>query len=70
MFELKIDTMTCGHCSATITKAVKSADPKADVAIDLMKKTVQIKTSKDQAFITSQVEEAGYPVTEVKTFAE
>jgi copper chaperone len=31
MIEFRVDDMTCGSCASTITKAVKSADPNAQV---------------------------------------
>ena len=32
---MQITGMTCGHCVATVTRAVRAADPAADVKVDL-----------------------------------
>ena len=42
MLTLKVPDMSCGHCAATIEKAVKSVDPAAKVKADIEKKTVSI----------------------------
>lgn len=61
MIELKVDNMTCGHCVAAVTKAVKAIDPEARVDVDLPTKRVQIDTAKPVAVLTRALEEAGYP---------
>ena len=35
MISFQVNDMTCGHCVATITKAVRSVDHGAKVEIDL-----------------------------------
>ena len=60
MLELTLPTMTCGHCISTVTKAIKQADPKADVEIDLASHRVRVETLEDRETIESAVIEAGY----------
>ena len=60
MLELTIPSMTCGHCVSAVTKAIKQADPKANVEIDLANHRVRIETAADGATIQSAVTEAGY----------
>ena len=35
MVELTVQDMTCGHCAATITEAVKAVDPAGRCEIDV-----------------------------------
>ena len=60
MMELKIDSMSCGGCAASVTKAVKQADPQAKVAVDLATKLVSIDTALDRATIVQSLNNAGY----------
>ena len=60
MLELTIPSMTCGHCVSVVTQAIKQADPKATVEIDLASHRVRIQTTEDRATIESVVTEAGY----------
>jgi copper chaperone CopZ len=44
MYHLTVEDMTCGHCAATVEKAVKAADLKANVAVNLEAKTASIES--------------------------
>lgn len=58
--ELKIDTMSCGHCVHAITQAVQTLDPGAKVQADLASKLVTVQTDKPREAVTAALEEAGY----------
>jgi copper chaperone len=60
MIEFQIPAMSCGHCVQAITEAVKTADPAADVSIDLPSKTVRVQTTADRQALVEQLSEAGY----------
>lgn len=60
MLELTIPAMSCGHCVAAITDAVRSADPAARVDADLPSHTVRIDTTADRATVAAALSEAGY----------
>ncbi|MBP0441297.1 heavy-metal-associated domain-containing protein [Tianweitania sediminis] len=62
MLKLNVPDMTCGHCVGVVTKAVKSVDADANVAIDLPSQTVSVETEADADRIRSAVEAAGYTV--------
>lgn len=57
---LKIDDMTCGHCVARVTRAVKSVDPDADLQIDLASHTACIDGSGDGGDFARAIRDAGY----------
>ena len=52
--------MTCGHCVSVVTKAIKNADLKAEVEIDLASHRVRVETAEDRETIESAVTKAGY----------
>ena len=65
MYQFNVPDMTCGHCVSTITKAVKSEDPKAKVEINLGQHLVKIESALSRDEIAQQITEAGYTPTAV-----
>ena len=63
MTKLQIPDMSCGHCVATITKAVTAADPGATVVADLASKSVRIETRLPDAALLEALADIGYPAT-------
>ena len=61
--KFNVPDMTCGHCVATITRAVKAVDPAAEVKADLAGKTVTVETNVPAAAVARALEQAGYPNT-------
>jgi len=61
--KFNVPDMSCGHCVATITKAVKALDPAADVTADLVGKTVTVETAAPAAAVARALDDAGYPST-------
>jgi len=60
MTKLSIPEMSCGHCKASIEKAVASVDASAEVSIDLDNRTVSIKSGAAEAELISAIKEGGY----------
>lgn len=60
MLKLHVPELGCGHCAATIAKAVNSVDSQAVVDVDLNSKTVSIKSDAEAATISRAIEDAGY----------
>ena len=63
MYEYDIPDMSCGHCAASVTKAIKASDPEAVADIDLSTRKAKISSSKDPQSIGAALEDAGYPAT-------
>jgi copper chaperone len=57
---LKVEDMTCGHCAATITKAVEAGLPSARVQADPATKLVSIQGTQDMAKVEALIAGAGY----------
>lgn len=63
MYEFDIPDMSCGHCAATVTKAIQSVDPAARPEIDLPAHKAKVQTDKAPEALLSALDEAGYPST-------
>ena len=61
--KFNVPDMTCGHCVATVTKAVKALDPAAEVKADLAAKTVTVETAVPAAAVAKALDQAGYANT-------
>ncbi|UGQ45001.1 heavy-metal-associated domain-containing protein [Massilia endophytica] len=62
MYKLEVDKMSCGHCVATVTRAVKALDSDAKVDIDLASRQVKIDTDAELDEVREAIAAAGYPV--------
>lgn len=61
MIAFEVKDMTCGHCVKAITEAVKAADSRAAVNIDLARHRVEIEPgSTDAAALAGVIRDAGY----------
>lgn len=60
MQEFNIPSMSCGHCVGVVTQALKAADPKAQVDVDLGSHTVRVESSAERAALQAALTEAGY----------
>lgn len=63
MYQYEIPDMSCSHCVATVTKAIKGIDASAIADVDLIKRIAIIETKADPAVISAALGEAGYPST-------
>lgn len=62
MFRFHVPDMTCGHCVATITKAVQSVDLAAQVEADISRHEVNIHASIAEEVLAQAIKDAGYAV--------
>ena len=68
MTSFEVKDMTCGHCAATIPKAVKAVDQGAQVQIDLATHRVTIDpTEAGAAALGDAIRQAGYTPVAVDT---
>jgi len=66
MVSFQVDSMTCGHCVTTITKALKAADAAANVRFDLAAHRVDIEPGKaDAAELSEAIRQAGYTPVQI-----
>lgn len=56
-----VEDMTCGHCVATLRKALSALDPDARLDIDLATHQVEMESQRlDSKAIATAISEAGY----------
>jgi copper chaperone len=60
MTNLSVPEMSCGHCKASIEKAVISVDANARISVDLDNRIVNIKRILGDADLISALKEGGY----------
>ena len=63
MTKLNVPEMSCGHCKASVEKAVASVDASASVAVDLENRTVEISGTADAAALLDALKGEGYEAT-------
>lgn len=59
--QLKVPNIACSACVDTVTKAVKSIDPTAQVEADPKTKLVSIETQQPETAIKAAISSMGYP---------
>ena len=57
-----VQGMTCGHCERAVTRAVKQADPQAEVSIDRAANRVDVQTTLPRDTVAKAIAEEGYQV--------
>jgi copper chaperone len=60
MIELKLPTMTCGHCVRTVTQTVQAVDAGAKVEIDLPAQRVRIESLQPPEAFAHALSAEGY----------
>lgn len=63
MLEFQIPNMTCNHCVKAVTEAVKTADPAAQVQVDLATHRVEVETGAPREAVVARLADAGYAPT-------
>ncbi len=61
--KLSVPDMSCGHCKATIEKAIDAADPLAEVTFDMDARKIDVDSDMDLAALQALLKEAGYPAS-------
>lgn len=60
-----VPDMSCGHCTAAITKEIAVLDPAAEVSTDLGARTVEVTTSQTDEAVIEAIRAAGYKASPV-----
>ncbi|MBI3311698.1 heavy-metal-associated domain-containing protein [Serratia quinivorans] len=64
MHSFYIPNMTCGGCAKSVTLALQSIDPQAQIATDPAARQVQVDSAQDESDFLAVLREAGYPARE------
>jgi copper chaperone len=62
--QFHIEAMTCGGCARSVTKAVQSVDPAAQIETDPATRKVVVTSRRPRSEIEAVLAEAGYPATQ------
>lgn len=62
MLQLKVSGMTCGHCVAAVSRAVKAVPAAGDVVVDLASGEVSVQGDPDARAVRAAIIEEGYGV--------
>jgi copper chaperone len=60
MHEFTVQDMTCGHCAATITEAVKALDPEGRCEIDVAARRVKVESALAADRVAAAIAKAGF----------
>ena len=63
--EFQVDGMSCQHCVAAITNAIREHDAAAQVQVDLASGRVTVDSAQPVDALKAAIDEAGYTVTAV-----
>jgi copper chaperone len=61
--QFHIENMTCNGCARSITKAIHSVDPTAQISADPGARTVDVQSAQPRAVLEGVLANAGYPST-------
>lgn len=60
MVNFQVNDMTCGHCVKTISAAIKTAAPEAEIRVDLSTRSVNVEGALDIDTVERAIRESGY----------
>jgi len=63
MLRVNIEGMHCGGCARSVTRAIQSQDPRAQIRIDRAARTVEADTDIDPGLILTAIKDAGFSAT-------
>lgn len=61
--EFQVQGMTCQHCVAAVTRAIREHDETAQVQVDLASGRVAVESSQSVEALKAAIDEAGYSVS-------
>ena len=61
--EFKVDGMSCQHCVAAVTNAIREHDAAAQVQVDLASGRVVVESTQPVDTLKAAIDDAGYTVT-------
>jgi copper chaperone len=60
-YRFTLPDMSCGHCVAAVTQALKAVDTQARVEVDLATRTAEVDSIEPRDALVAALAEAGYP---------
>ena len=66
MIQFNVEGMSCQHCVAAITNAIREHDAAAQVQVDLATGRVVVESAQPVDVLKAAIDEAGYTVTSAR----
>lgn len=63
--DFSIPDMTCGHCRASVTEALKGLDPTAKIEIDLEARRLRFEGTASAEAVIGALDEVGFDATKL-----
>ena len=63
MLRLNIEGMHCGGCAGSVTRAIQTLDPLAQIRIDRAARLVEADTAVESGLILTAIKDAGFSAT-------
>jgi copper chaperone len=63
MLRLNVEGMHCGGCAGSVTRAIQTLDPLAQIRVDRAARTVEADTAVDAGLILTAIKDAGFSAT-------
>ena len=61
-----VSGMTCGDCIKAVTGAIQSADPNAQIKVDLPTQSIELQTVLSTSEAQLLIEDAGFPIAKIQ----
>ncbi len=61
-----VSGMTCGGCIKAVTRAIQTADPNAQVKVDLSTQSIELQTVLSTSEAQLLIEDAGFPIAKIQ----
>ncbi len=61
-----VSGMTCGGCIKAVTGAIQSADPNAQIKVDLPTQSIELQTVLSTSEAQLLIEDAGFPIAKIQ----
>lgn len=63
--KFRIENMTCGGCATSVSKAIASVDPKADISFDISNRVISFESRESEYLFTLALASEGYPAVSI-----
>lgn len=60
-----VPDMSCSHCVRTVTQAIQTLDPQAQIHADIGAHTLNVETTRAPAEVERSLQAAGYPAQQI-----
>ena len=66
IMKFTVSGMTCGGCIKAVTGAIQSADPNAQIKVDLPTQSIELQAVLSTSEAQLLIEDAGFPIAKIQ----